>query len=71
VLRRLPTGDAPCMSLASVARKFDIVCCELSVPPIAETSLLKRVSKLLSVGSDVAAAELVDEESLLLDAASF
>lgn len=69
MLRRWPTGDAPCISLARFARKLDIVCCELSVPPIAETRLLKLVSKLLSVGSEVAAAEF-DEESLLLDAAS-
>ena len=68
----MPTGEAPCISLARLVRKLAIVACELSVPPTAETRLLKLVCRLANVGSDVVAAELVlvDEESLDSDAAS-
>jgi hypothetical protein len=76
VLRRLPTGDAFCISVARLLRKFVSVVCELLVPPIAETRLLKLVSRLLIAESDVVDAdvdvdaELVDVESLASDAAS-
>jgi hypothetical protein len=75
VLRRLPTGDAPCISEARLLRKFVSVVCEVSVPPIAETRLLKLDCRLLIAESDVVDAELVDaalvdEESLASDAAS-
>ena len=75
VLRRLPTGDAPCISVARLFRKFVSVARELSVPPIAETRLLKLDCRLLIAESDVVAAALVDavlvdEESLASEAAS-
>lgn len=71
----MPTGDAPCISLARLLRKFVSVACELSVPPIAETRLLKLDCRLLIAESDVVDAALVDalladEESLASDAAS-
>lgn len=71
----MPTGDAPCISLARLLRKFVSVACELSVPPIAETRLLKLDCRLLIAAAEVVAAVLidavlVDEESLASDAAS-
>jgi hypothetical protein len=66
----LPTGDAPCISDARLLRKFVSVVSELSVPPIAETRLLKLDCRLLIAESDVVDAELVAEESLASDAAS-
>lgn len=70
VLRRLPTGEAPCISVARLLRKFVNVACELSVPPIAETRLLKLDCRLAIAESVVVDAVPLDEESLASEAAS-
>jgi hypothetical protein len=68
-LRRLPIGDAPCMSLASELRKLLMLACdEPVVPPSAETRLLKLVCRSLKA-DDVADVADVAEVAVAADVA--